>query len=165
MISECVLIYLDPLDSNRIIDWLTRELTDAMVALYEQIKPDDAFGRMMIHNLQVTNTRASFICIIVTKLSLSHSIESSHWIAWHPCLSRIEGPGTAFLTIGMGSCQSVGHQYGAWHIVGSKRFFKDGKTRNVGWDGGMAALVRTLLRCLGIQIMQCKRCFFFNYFG
>ncbi|KAI7882931.1 leucine carboxyl methyltransferase [Lichtheimia hyalospora FSU 10163] len=52
VISECVLIYLDPLDSNRIVNWLTQELTDAMVALYEQIKPDDAFGRMMIHNLQ-----------------------------------------------------------------------------------------------------------------
>lgn len=68
VISECVLIYLDPLDSNRIIDWLTRELSDAMVALYEQIKPDDAFGRMMIHNLQVqsitfSSHRHSFISL------------------------------------------------------------------------------------------------------
>lgn len=105
VISECVLIYLDPLDSNRIIDWLTRELSDAMVALYEQIKPDDAFGRMMIHNLQVqsitfSSHRHSFISLY---------LESTHWIAWHPCLSRIEGPGATFLTIGMGSCQGIGY--------------------------------------------------------
>lgn len=77
VISECVLIYLDPLDSNRIIDWLTRELSDAMVALYEQIKPDDAFGRMMIHNLQVQSSHDhSFIDLTLSRVDTLNCVAS-----------------------------------------------------------------------------------------
>ena len=41
-----------------------------MVALYKQIKPDDAFGRMMIHNLQVITWQQWSMCVGATKLSL-----------------------------------------------------------------------------------------------
>ncbi|KAI9314464.1 S-adenosyl-L-methionine-dependent methyltransferase [Dichotomocladium elegans] len=52
LISECVLIYLDPEYSNAIVDWATQTLVDCMVILYEQIRPTDAFGKMMIQVLQ-----------------------------------------------------------------------------------------------------------------
>ncbi|KAI9031931.1 leucine carboxyl methyltransferase 2-like protein [Phycomyces nitens] len=51
-LSECVFIYIAPKDSQYILEWITREVKQAMFVLYEQIKPDDAFGRMMLKNLQ-----------------------------------------------------------------------------------------------------------------
>ncbi|KAI8148337.1 leucine carboxyl methyltransferase 2-like protein [Fennellomyces sp. T-0311] len=52
VISECVLIYLEAEHSDAILQWMTRELTDCMFVLYEQIKPNDSFGQVMIRNLQ-----------------------------------------------------------------------------------------------------------------
>ncbi|KAI7860527.1 leucine carboxyl methyltransferase 2-like protein [Circinella umbellata] len=52
VISECVLIYLEPEHSNMILNWMTQELTDCMFVLYEQIRPTDSFGKVMIRNLQ-----------------------------------------------------------------------------------------------------------------
>ncbi|KAI8053152.1 S-adenosyl-L-methionine-dependent methyltransferase [Gilbertella persicaria] len=51
-LSECVFIYLSPSDSSHILQWITDHMKNAMFALYEQIKPDDAFGKMMIRNLK-----------------------------------------------------------------------------------------------------------------
>jgi hypothetical protein len=47
-----VFIYLEPEDSNVILKWITDNMTNTMFALYEQIKPEDAFGKMMIRNLK-----------------------------------------------------------------------------------------------------------------
>lgn len=54
-ISECVFIYLLPEDSNKILKWITEKMNNVIFVLYEQIKPDDAFGKMMIHNLRGRN--------------------------------------------------------------------------------------------------------------
>ncbi|KAI8878956.1 leucine carboxyl methyltransferase [Backusella circina FSU 941] len=54
-LSECVLIYLAPQDSSTILQWITDTMTNTMFTLYEQIKPDDAFGRMMLKNLSQRN--------------------------------------------------------------------------------------------------------------
>ncbi|KAJ2809511.1 carboxy methyl transferase for protein phosphatase 2A [Coemansia guatemalensis] len=51
-LSECVLIYLDSLQSDQILDWITRNISNAGILTYEQILPDDRFGRMMIENLR-----------------------------------------------------------------------------------------------------------------
>ncbi|KAJ1875724.1 carboxy methyl transferase for protein phosphatase 2A [Coemansia sp. RSA 486] len=51
-ISECVLIYLDPKHSDAILDWITESVPDAAILTYEQILPNDRFGRMMIENLR-----------------------------------------------------------------------------------------------------------------
>ncbi|KAI8350620.1 leucine carboxyl methyltransferase 2-like protein [Choanephora cucurbitarum] len=51
-LSECVFIYLPPEDSNCILQWITKTMKNAMFGLYEQIKPNDAFGQMMIRNLK-----------------------------------------------------------------------------------------------------------------
>ncbi|KAF7721405.1 hypothetical protein EC973_004711 [Apophysomyces ossiformis] len=54
-LSECVFIYLAPEDSNTILEWITHNMTNTMFALYEQIRPEDAFGQMMIRNLRSRN--------------------------------------------------------------------------------------------------------------
>ncbi|CAO3594480.1 unnamed protein product [Absidia cylindrospora] len=54
-LSECVLIYL-PLDSTTgILNWIQTTMSDCVFALYEQIRPDDNFGKIMIRNLQMRN--------------------------------------------------------------------------------------------------------------
>jgi len=49
-LSECVLIYLEPEESENIIKW-AGSLNEAMFVTYEQILPNDRFGQMMIKNL------------------------------------------------------------------------------------------------------------------
>ena len=54
-VSECVLIYLDMAESDRVIEWVAKHSviasTPRMLAIYEQICPNDAFGKMMMENL------------------------------------------------------------------------------------------------------------------
>ncbi|KAL6498752.1 hypothetical protein OROGR_028299 [Orobanche gracilis] len=50
--SKCVLIYLDPESSRAIVEWASRTFSTAIFFLYEQIRPDDAFGQQMIRNLE-----------------------------------------------------------------------------------------------------------------
>jgi O-methyltransferase involved in polyketide biosynthesis len=52
-ISECVLIYLAPEESQSILDWITANVQNTMFLLYEQILPDDTFGKVMLRNLKV----------------------------------------------------------------------------------------------------------------
>eukprot|EP01117_Protostelium_nocturnum_P013884 TRINITY_DN5224_c0_g1_i3.p1 TRINITY_DN5224_c0_g1~~TRINITY_DN5224_c0_g1_i3.p1 ORF type:complete len:272 (-),score=76.27 TRINITY_DN5224_c0_g1_i3:65-880(-) len=50
-ISECVLIYLKAELSDKIISWVSKDFPVSAFVTYEQIKPDDAFGRVMMDNL------------------------------------------------------------------------------------------------------------------
>ncbi|KAJ1909340.1 carboxy methyl transferase for protein phosphatase 2A, partial [Tieghemiomyces parasiticus] len=52
VLSECVLIYLAKEHSDRIVAWAAQNLTCALFLTYEQIRPNDAFGRMMVQNLK-----------------------------------------------------------------------------------------------------------------
>ncbi|KAG0269017.1 hypothetical protein DFQ27_005123 [Actinomortierella ambigua] len=51
-LSECVLIYLQPQDSDAIVEWISKTMRAALFVLYEQIQPSDAFGAMMVRNLK-----------------------------------------------------------------------------------------------------------------
>lgn len=51
VISECVLIYMDPEHSDALIEWIGSTLPQAAFALYEQILPSDPFGRTMVRNI------------------------------------------------------------------------------------------------------------------
>ena len=52
-ISECVLVYMPGEDSGRVIEWAASIFTGGAVFMtYEQIRPDDAFGRTMMANLE-----------------------------------------------------------------------------------------------------------------
>ncbi|GLE02354.1 hypothetical protein PINS_up011192 [Pythium insidiosum] len=51
-ISECVLIYMDAEFSKEWIAWSAGYFDDVSYLLYEQILPDDAFGRVMMDNIK-----------------------------------------------------------------------------------------------------------------
>mmetsp|Transcript_9377 Transcript_9377/g.10691 ORF Transcript_9377/g.10691 Transcript_9377/m.10691 type:complete len:324 (-) Transcript_9377:878-1849(-) len=51
-ISECVLVYLEPSDSANVISWISSTFKSAAMFVYEQIRPDDAFGQVMMRNLE-----------------------------------------------------------------------------------------------------------------
>lgn len=56
-ISECVLIYLEPGEAQALLAAAAQKAAQAgstaAVAIYEQTRPDDAFGVTMISNLEV----------------------------------------------------------------------------------------------------------------
>ena len=52
LISECCLVYLPPSDADNILKYFTTMFTSTLaIVLYEPIKPDDAFGKVMVRNL------------------------------------------------------------------------------------------------------------------
>jgi len=55
LISECVFIYMEPKDSNALMKWATSNFETCATMVYEQIHPDDPFGRTMIENLRRRN--------------------------------------------------------------------------------------------------------------
>ena len=52
-LSECVLIYIQPGDSDAIVNWVGTNMDASLFVVYEQINPADAFGAMMLRNLRV----------------------------------------------------------------------------------------------------------------
>lgn len=56
-LSECVLIYLEPSEAEAVLSTAAAMAAEAgaaaAVAIYEQTRPDDAFGSTMISNLEV----------------------------------------------------------------------------------------------------------------
>jgi O-methyltransferase involved in polyketide biosynthesis len=52
-LSECVLIYVNTTYSAALIKWSTTFFAESMFVIYEQINPNDAFGKMMVTNLEV----------------------------------------------------------------------------------------------------------------
>lgn len=62
VLAECVLVYLEPAQSAAVLDWAASQLHTAALAVYEQIKPDDAFGRQMLLNLEARGCPLLAIC-------------------------------------------------------------------------------------------------------
>lgn len=54
LLTECVLVYLMPDESKRILSF-TKDyfVGDRLLLNYEMIKPDDPFGKVMLENLEV----------------------------------------------------------------------------------------------------------------
>eukprot|EP00111_Clytia_hemisphaerica_P024099 TCONS_00071053-protein len=48
--SECVLTYVDLKHSKNLIGWIQKRFQQAAVVIYEQIRPDDAFGYVMMRH-------------------------------------------------------------------------------------------------------------------
>ncbi len=55
ILAECVLVYMHPQQSDALLQWLGQNFstTAAAMVLYEQVNPDDAFGKQMMINLSV----------------------------------------------------------------------------------------------------------------
>lgn len=51
-ISECVLVYVDPAASAKVLSTISSSFPVSFVVSYEQINPHDAFGKQMVRNLQ-----------------------------------------------------------------------------------------------------------------
>lgn len=49
-----MLIYIEPRDSDAIVDWVGANMAASLFVVYEQINPTDAFGAMMLRNLKVS---------------------------------------------------------------------------------------------------------------
>ena len=62
-LSECVLVYMAVKDSSQLIAWAASRWERAAFVIYEQIRPHDAFGRVMMQNLKV-NTGPSCLALM-----------------------------------------------------------------------------------------------------
>jgi len=51
LISECCLCYLSPEQASAVLSHFTQRIHDLGIVLYEPVRPDDPFGRMMVTNL------------------------------------------------------------------------------------------------------------------
>lgn len=51
-VSECVLVYVDPEASGRLIEYVAKSFACPAFVTYEQILPHDAFGEQMMTNLK-----------------------------------------------------------------------------------------------------------------
>ncbi|KAI9216654.1 S-adenosyl-L-methionine-dependent methyltransferase [Blastocladiella britannica] len=53
VMAECVLVYVDPPSAvDTMLQWIAATCRDVVVASYDHIQPEDAFGRMMVANLR-----------------------------------------------------------------------------------------------------------------
>ncbi|KAF2076584.1 hypothetical protein CYY_002135 [Polysphondylium violaceum] len=52
-LSECVLVYIPPQCGNNVIQWASTHFKESCFITYEQIKPNDEFGSMMIKNIEM----------------------------------------------------------------------------------------------------------------
>ena len=52
-LSECVLVYIDPDSIHPTLQEIQRSFPNSLFVVYEQIRPNDPFGAMMIRNLHV----------------------------------------------------------------------------------------------------------------
>eukprot|EP01025_Chloroclados_australasicus_P045242 TRINITY_DN4939_c0_g1_i5.p2 TRINITY_DN4939_c0_g1~~TRINITY_DN4939_c0_g1_i5.p2 ORF type:complete len:332 (-),score=32.89 TRINITY_DN4939_c0_g1_i5:253-1248(-) len=52
ILSECCLVYLEPEDSQKVVNYFGTHFDNAIIVVYEQICPDDAFGKQMVMNLE-----------------------------------------------------------------------------------------------------------------
>lgn len=51
LLSECCLCYLNPTEASSAIGFFTSLVPSIATVIYEPIRPDDAFGKMMVSNL------------------------------------------------------------------------------------------------------------------
>lgn len=52
LLAEAVLTYLEPADTAALIAWAAQRFSDALFVIYEQMKPRDAFGQIMLQHFR-----------------------------------------------------------------------------------------------------------------
>lgn len=57
MLSECCLCYLETPVAKGALSWFTNCLSNLAVVIYEPVRPNDAFGKMMVSNLAARHIR------------------------------------------------------------------------------------------------------------
>jgi len=56
-VAECVLAYLDPKASERLLEWCAQFAESSAFVAFDMINPEDSFGRMMLQNLASSGLR------------------------------------------------------------------------------------------------------------
>ncbi|KAG0051007.1 hypothetical protein BGZ83_004224 [Gryganskiella cystojenkinii] len=80
-LSECVLIYIQPRDSDRIVEWVGTNMAAPLFVLYEQINPTDAFGAMMLRNLKARQIELPGIHAYPSLKSQEERFTARGWLA------------------------------------------------------------------------------------
>ncbi|KAF9280078.1 hypothetical protein BGZ68_007520 [Mortierella alpina] len=80
-LSECVLIYIQPRDSDTIMDWVGANMAASLFVVYEQINPNDAFGAMMLRNLKARQIDLPGIHAYPSLKSQEERFLSRGWLA------------------------------------------------------------------------------------
>ncbi|XP_046455871.1 tRNA wybutosine-synthesizing protein 4-like isoform X3 [Daphnia pulex] len=81
-ISECAITYMDECSSSKLIEWCGTTFPNAVFAVYEQIRPNDGFGRVM---------QQHFIQLSIPLLSLpvypDHETQQNRYLhkGWTSC--------------------------------------------------------------------------------
>ena len=81
-LSECVLIYVPAENGTDIIKWSAQTFDTSCFITYEQVNPEDPYGKMMIENLQVRKISCHF-----HKISLNWFKETKNKLAKFPEIS------------------------------------------------------------------------------
>ncbi|KAF8948588.1 hypothetical protein BGZ46_005341, partial [Entomortierella lignicola] len=80
-LSECVLIYIQPRDSDAIMEWVGTNMDASLFVVYEQINPTDAFGAMMLRNLKARQIELPGIHAYPSLKSQEERFLSRGWIS------------------------------------------------------------------------------------
>ncbi|KAG0249853.1 hypothetical protein BG011_008871 [Mortierella polycephala] len=80
-LSECVLIYIQPSDSDAVVDWVGNNMMASLFVVYEQINPTDAFGAMMLRNLKARRIELPGIHAYPSLVSQQERFMSRGWLA------------------------------------------------------------------------------------
>lgn len=62
VLSECVMTYMEHPDSTKLIEFIRDFFPNSAFITYEQIKPDDAFGRVMRAHFDKLNSSLKAVC-------------------------------------------------------------------------------------------------------
>ncbi|WYZ45301.1 hypothetical protein EsH8_VIII_000617 [Colletotrichum jinshuiense] len=57
LISECCLCYLETTTTRDVVAWFEQQISNLAIIIYEPIRPDDPFGKMMTSNLAARRIR------------------------------------------------------------------------------------------------------------
>lgn len=78
-ISECVLVYVDVLDSGRLLNWISKTFSDVVFINYEQVNMDDRFGQVMISNLLQRQCVLAGVSVCKSLESQSQRFKDQSW--------------------------------------------------------------------------------------
>jgi [phosphatase 2A protein]-leucine-carboxy methyltransferase len=77
LISECCLCYLQAPEAENVIRYFADRIPDLGIVLYEPVKPDDPFGRMMVANLAARGVRMPTLDIYKTPTDQENRLRSA----------------------------------------------------------------------------------------
>lgn len=84
-LCECVLIYLEPAEAEAVLSTAAAAAAQAgapaAVAIYEQTRPDDAFGATMIRNLEARGCPLRSVASVPTPASQAQRLQRNGWTA------------------------------------------------------------------------------------